>query len=169
MDAENAVEILQTFLADGLTNGNVSAQELLICMIEQERVPATPEETEAVKNGSLSPSSFVIRKLESGEMSPADTALDPCTGSVVVSEVDSGQVLALVTYPSYDNNQLVNTFNNSYYNQLLEDTNTPLVNRPLKQKKAPGSTFKMVSAIAGCASCMMASATSINRPSGSKP
>ena len=68
---------------------------------------------------------------------------------MVVSEVDSGQVLALVTYPSYDNNQLVNTFNNSYYNQLLEDTNTPLVNRPLKQKKAPGSTFKMVSAIAG--------------------
>ena len=82
-------------------------------------------------------------------MSPADTALDPSTGSVVVSEVDSGQVLALVTYPSYDNNQLVNTFNNSYYNQLLEDTNTPLVNRPLKQKKAPGSTFKMISAISG--------------------
>lgn len=148
VDAENAVEILQTFLTDGLTNGNVSAQELLLCMIEQERVPATPEEIKAVKNGSLAPSSFVIRKLESGEMSPADTALDPSTGSVVVSEVDSGQVLALVTYPSYDNNQLVNTFNNSYYNQLLEDTNTPLVNRPLKQKKAPGSTFKMISAIA---------------------
>ena len=68
---------------------------------------------------------------------------------MVVSEVGCGQVLALVTYPSYDNNQLVNTFNNSYYNQLLEDTNTPLVNRPLKQKKAPGSTFKMISAIAG--------------------
>lgn len=149
VDAENTVEILQTFLTDGLTNGNVSAQELLLCMIEQERVPATPEEIEAVKNGSLAPSSFVIRKLESGEMSPADTALDPSTGSVVVSEVGCGQVLALVTYPSYDNNQLVNTFNNSYYNQLLEDTNTPLVNRPLKQKKAPGSTFKMISAIAG--------------------
>ena len=42
-------------------------RKLLLCMIEQERVPATPEETEAVKNGSLSPSSFVIRKLESGE------------------------------------------------------------------------------------------------------
>ena len=58
-------------------------------------------------------------------------------------------MLASVAYPSYDNNELVNTFNNSYYNSLLEDTNTPLVNRPLKQKKAPGSTFKMISALAG--------------------
>lgn len=148
-DGENASEQLKTFLNDGLMNGSVSAQELLLCMIEQERVPATPEEIEAVRSGSLSPASFVIQKLESGELSPSDTALDPSTGSVVVSEVDSGQVLALVTYPSYDNNELVNTFNNSYYNMLLEDTNTPLVNRPLKQKKAPGSTFKMIPALAG--------------------
>lgn len=70
----------QTFLTDGLTNGNVSAQELLLCMIEQERVPATPEEIKAVKNGSLAPSSFVIRKLESGEMSPLIQPLTPLPG-----------------------------------------------------------------------------------------
>ena len=57
--------------------------------------------------------------------------------------------MALVTYPSYDSNRLVNNFDNEYYNQLLNDPTTPLVNRPLKQKKAPGSTFKMVTAIAG--------------------
>ena len=148
-EAEDAAETLQTFLLDGLNNGGVSAQELLLAMIEQGRAPATQEEIDQIQSGSLSPAGFIIRKLESGEMNAADTALDPCTGSVVVSEVDSGQVLALVTYPSYDNNELVNTFNNSYYNMLLEDTNTPLVNRPLKQKKAPGSTFKMIPALAG--------------------
>ncbi len=146
---EDAVEILQIYLTDGLAGGNVSAQELLLCMMEQERIPATPEEKAKVQSGAIAPSTFVIQKLESGEMSPSDTGLDPSTGSVVVSEVDSGQVLALVTYPSYDNNELVNTFNNSYYNSLLEDMNTPLVNRPLKQKKAPGSTFKMIPALAG--------------------
>ena len=82
-------------------------------------------------------------------MSPADTGLDPCTGSVFVTQVGSGEVLASVTYPSYDNNELVNTFNNSYYNSLLQDGNTPLVNRPLKQKKASGSTFKMNMVVAG--------------------
>lgn len=146
---ENAADLLRDFLINGLYSGTVSAKELLLCMIEQGRAPATPEEVTQIQNGVLSPTGFIIRKLESGEMSPSDTALDPSTGSVVVSEVDSGQILALVTYPSYDNNELVNTFNNNYYNRLLEDMNTPLVNRPLKQKKAPGSTFKMVSAIAG--------------------
>lgn len=82
-------------------------------------------------------------------MSPADTGLDPCTGSVFVTQVGTGEVLASVTYPSYDNNELVNTFNNAYYNDLLQDGNTPLVNRPLKQKKASGSTFKMITALAG--------------------
>ncbi len=146
---EDASEILQTFLTDGLSNGSVSAKELLLAMIEQGRLSATPEELQAIQSGAVAPSTFIIRKLENGEMSPSDTGLDPSTGSVVVSEVDSGKVLALVTYPSFDNNQLVNTFNNSYYNSLLEDMNTPLVNRPLKQKKAPGSTFKMIPALAG--------------------
>ncbi len=148
-DREDAADLLCNFFVDGLYNGSVSAQELLLCMIEQGRAPATPEELAQIKSGAISPTGFIIRKLENKEMSPSDTALDPSTGSVVVSEVDSGQILALVAYPSYDNNELVNTFNNNYYNALLEDTNTPLVNRPLKQKKAPGSTFKMVSAIAG--------------------
>ena len=52
-----------------------------------------------------------------------------------MTQVGTGEVLASVTYPSYDNNELVNTFNNAYYNDLLQDGNTPLVNRPLKQKK----------------------------------
>ncbi len=149
IEKEDASEILQTFLTDGLSNGMVSAKELLLSMIEQGRIGAKPEELQALQSGAIAPSTFIIRKLENGEISPSDTGLDPSTGSVVVSEVDSGKVLALVTYPSFDNNQLVNTFNNSYYNALLEDMNTPLVNRPLKQKKAPGSTFKMIPALAG--------------------
>ncbi len=160
-EAEDAAERLQIFLTDGIANGTVSMQELLLAYMEQGRISFTPEEKQAVENGSLSPSSFLVQKLKSGEMSPADTALDPCTASVVVSEVDSGQVLSLVTYPSFDNNRLVNTFQNSYYNMLLEDTNTPLVNRPLKQKKAPGSTFKMIPALAGLETGVITPSTTI--------
>lgn len=147
-DQDDAVTVAKEFLIDGLENGTISIKELTLMMIEQGHLPVTEEEKAGIENGA-SPLSLIIKKLSSGEISPADTGLDPCTGSVFVTQVGSGEVLASVTYPSYDNNELVNTFNNAYYNDLLQDGNTPLVNRPLKQKKAPGSTFKMIIALAG--------------------
>ena len=147
-EQEDAAVVAKDFLLDALEKGNVSIKELTLMMIEQENLKVTPEEKADIEAGG-SPLSLIIKKLGNGEMSPADTGLDPCTGSVFVTQVGTGEVLASVTYPSYDNNELVNTFNNSYYNSLLQDGNTPLVNRPLKQKKASGSTFKMITALAG--------------------
>lgn len=147
-EQENAVAVAKEFLLNGLEKGTVSMKELTLMMIEQGALSATPEEKASIENGT-SPTALIIQKLRNGEMSPADTGLDPCTGSVFVTKVGTGEVLASVSYPSYDNNELVNTFNNSYYNDLLQDGNTPLVNRPLKQKKASGSTFKMITALAG--------------------
>lgn len=148
-EKEGAAEAAKDFLLESLEKGGVSQRELMMMMIEQEHIDVTEEERGGIDSGSLSPLSLIIKKLSNGEMSPAVTGLDPCTGSVFVTQVGTGEVLASVTYPSYDNNELVNTFNNSYYNGLLQDGNTPLVNRPLKQKKAPGSTFKMIVALAG--------------------
>ncbi|MDD4844261.1 MAG: penicillin-binding transpeptidase domain-containing protein [Anaerotignum sp.] len=148
-DAEDAVLKVQTYLLDSLVRGTFTSKEALLVAIEQGTVIATDEERSDLQNGHISPLAMVLNKLDNGDFSPADTALDPCTGSVFVTKIGSGEVLASVSYPSYDNNELVNTFNNAYYNDLLQDGNTPLVNRPLKQKKAPGSTFKMVTALAG--------------------
>ncbi|MBR5467991.1 MAG: peptidoglycan glycosyltransferase, partial [Firmicutes bacterium] len=102
-----------------------------------------------IENGAVTPLTVIINSLRSKDLRPYETNLDPCTGSVVVENVNTGETLALVTYPSYDNNLFVNSFDSEYYYKLLNDPTTPLVNRPLKQTKAPGSTFKMVSAIAG--------------------
>jgi len=54
----------------------------------------------------------------------------------------------MVSYPSYDINLLTNEVNSDYYNRLLEDKTTPLVNRATQQKTAPGSTFKPLATIA---------------------
>ena len=148
-EQEDAAEVAKDFLLEGLEKGTISQRELMLMMIEQEHIDVTEEERQGIDSGSLSPVSLIVNKLSNKEISPAITGLDPCTGSVFVTQVGTGEVLASVTYPSYDNNELVNTFNNSYYNALLQDGNTPLVNRPLKQKKAPGSTFKMIVALAG--------------------
>ena len=136
-------------LTNAVDSGSISYTTLIFVMIEQGVITADDNYKARIASGELTPFTVIIEKLESGDLEPAETGLEPCTGSVVVSDVNSGDVLALVTYPSYDNNELVNTFNNEYYNKLLEDPTTPLVNRPLMQKKAPGSTLKMVTAIAG--------------------
>ncbi len=76
-------------------------------------------------------------------------ALDPCTGSMVVTDVNSGDVLALVSYPGYENNLMANGVDAAYYAKLRADNSNPLYNYATQQKTAPGSTFKMVSATAG--------------------
>lgn len=146
---EGAVTEVQTFLLDGVSRGTIPPRQLILIMAEQGVITLSDEERASVASGGTSPLTVILNKLQSGDLTPGETALDPSTGSVFVSQVGSGQVLASVAYPSYDNNELVNTFNNTYYNDLLEDGNTPLVNRPLKQKKASGSTFKMITALAG--------------------
>lgn len=148
-EQDDAVTAVQNFLLDGVSRGTIPPRQFILIMAEQGVITLTDSERNAVASGAMGPLTVILNKLQSGDLTPGETALDPSTGSVFVSQVGSGQVLASVAYPSYDNNELVNTFNNSYYNSLLEDTNTPLVNRPLKQKKAPGSTFKMISALAG--------------------
>ncbi len=147
-DSEDKTAAKQV-LTNAVDNGTISYTTLIYVMIEQGVITADDNYKARIASGELTPFNVIIEKLESGDLEPAETGLEPCTGSVVVSDVNSGEVLALVTYPSYDNNELVNTFNNEYYNKLLEDPTTPLVNRPLMQKKAPGSTLKMITAIAG--------------------
>ena len=137
-------------LINGINNNDVSTRQMVLILIEQGIISADENYLNKITSGTISPLSVILDKLKSGELKPSDTKLSPCTGSVVVSDVNTGETLALVTYPSYDNNELVNNFNNEYYNSLLNDTvTTPLINRPLSEKKAPGSTLKMVSAMAG--------------------
>lgn len=147
-DSEGKEAAVNVFI-NGINNGDISSRSLLLILIEQGKITADEDYIRRIENGLITPLSVVIEKLRSGELTPADTDLDPCSGSVVVSSVESGEVLALVTYPSYDNNRFVNTFDNDYYYYLMEHPSTPMVNRPLTQKKAPGSTFKMITALAG--------------------
>ena len=73
-------------------------------------------------------------------------ALDTCSGAVVVTDPNSGEVKALVSYPSYDANRISDP---EYYASLLSNESRPLFNRATQQTSAPGSTYKPLSAIAG--------------------
>ena len=69
----------------------------------------------------------------------ADTGRDANAGSMVVIDVNSGDVLAIASYPSYD----IETFSEQY-NMLLENPSKPLFNRALAGTYSPASTFKVL-------------------------
>ncbi|MCI1959246.1 MAG: hypothetical protein LKJ25_06440 [Clostridia bacterium] len=148
LSKDGASDKAKLIITSAIENGTISSKDCVALLAEQGIISADSDYMAKIKSGSVSPLSVIIDKLRSKELHPSQTNLDPCTGSVVVSNVNTGEVLALVTYPSYDNNKLVNNFDSDYYTQLINDPTTPLVDRPLKQKKAPGSTFKMVTATA---------------------
>lgn len=76
-----------------------------------------------------------------------ETLMKNKTGSIVAIEPSTGQVLALVTSPFYDPNELVGRVRGENYQKLLEDTLKPLVNRATSGIYPPGSTFKMINGL----------------------
>jgi len=71
-------------------------------------------------------------------------------GCIVAIEPSSGEILAMVSAPSYDPNLLVGRKNiNEHYPKLVADPNKPLFPRPLASEYMPGSTFKLVQALIG--------------------
>jgi Cell division protein FtsI/penicillin-binding protein 2 len=62
-------------------------------------------------------------------------------------ERENGDVLAMVSYPNYENNRMSKVIPGYYYNQLTQDQAKPLVNQAISAELPPGSVFKLVSAL----------------------
>lgn len=131
-----------------LINDNVvSGRELCLALYSQNVLAYDEAEVAALSQGDEDYAfSFLISKIRNIEITPAQLALEPCTASCVLTNVRTGEVLALVTYPSYDNNRISDS---DYLAQLNADLSLPLRNNATQTLKAPGSTFKPITAIAG--------------------
>jgi len=70
-------------------------------------------------------------------------------GSIVAIQPETGEILALISSPTYDPNLLVGRVRSKNYKALSEDTLVPLFNRALLAMYPPGSTFKMLGALIG--------------------
>ncbi len=125
----------------------LSGTEICLLLFEQGVLEYNEGDINRLKNNNISAYSFIRNKISSLEITPGMLALEPCSGSVVITDVETGEVRALVTYPSYDNNLLANKVDSDYYAQLLSDKSTPMNNRPMTERTAPGSTYKMITAI----------------------
>jgi len=69
-------------------------------------------------------------------------------GSIVAIDPRTGEILCMVTSPSYDPNLLVGRVRGNNYIKLMKDTiNVPLFNRAIMARYPPGSTFKLANAL----------------------
>ncbi len=99
-----------------------------------------------------------IMDMQNGVLSGAWRANE---GAAVVMNVKTGEVLAMASYPNYNPSLFTNGISTTDWNNLIGDTRHPLVNKAISDYSAPGSTFKIVTAIAGLESGAISTSTSI--------
>ncbi len=129
-----------------INNNTVTGRELCLALYAQNVLAYDEAEVQTLEAGDENTAyDFLMGKIRNIEITPAQLALDPCTASCVVTDVRNGEVLALVTYPSYDNNRISDS---EYFARLNADQSLPLRNNATQTLKAPGSTFKPITAIA---------------------
>ncbi len=134
-----------------ILNDEITGRELCMILFEQDIIRFDENQYDGLANGTTSPYDFIRSKIKSLELTPGQLALDPCSASTVVVDPNTGELLALVSYPGYDNNRLANTMDAAYWSYLINCASNPLYNNATQERTAPGSTFKIVSATAGLA------------------
>ena len=132
-----------------LFEDRIKGSDICRLLYDQQILSVADDDYEKLVSGQIDAFSFMKKKIEQLEITPAQLALDPCSASAVVVQQETGKILALVSYPGYDNNRLANQMDSAYYNRLLNDMALPLYNRATQQLTAPGSTFKPITVIAG--------------------
>ena len=132
-----------------IKSGTITGRQICMMLYEQNILDKKDNQYDSLKAGSIGAYDFIRSKIQSLEITPGQLGLEPCTGSLVATDPNTGEVLACVSYPGYDNNKMANTVDAEYYARLNADKSSPQLNFATQYKAAPGSTFKIVSATAG--------------------
>ncbi len=129
-------------------DNDLSGREVCLLLYSQKVIKKKNSEMENLRSGSLSAYEFVKSKIRSLDITPGQLGLEPCSGSVVITDVNTGKIKAMVSYPSYDNNKFAGSVDSEYFARINSNKAAPLLNRSTQQKTAPGSTYKMLVASA---------------------
>jgi penicillin-binding protein 2 len=79
----------------------------------------------------------------------AEMAMGDRNGSLVAMDPQTGEILALVSHPSFDPNKFSVRIGRSDWNKLVTDPEHPLLDKAIQAQLAPGSTFKIIMSVAG--------------------
>ncbi len=79
----------------------------------------------------------------------AERAMEGKVGALVAMDPHTGEILAMVSRPSFDPNQFSGHLTKTYWNSILTNQDHPLLNKAIQAQLAPGSTFKIIMSLAG--------------------
>ena len=79
----------------------------------------------------------------------AEQAMEGKNGALVAMDPHTGEILAMVSRPAFDPNQFAVRLTRTYWSQLVNDPDHPLMNKAIQAQLAPGSTFKIIMSLAG--------------------
>ena len=79
----------------------------------------------------------------------AEQALEGKNGAIVAMDPHTGEILAMVSRPSFDPNQFSVRLTHTYWESILNNPDHPLLNKAIQAQLAPGSTFKIIMSVAG--------------------
>jgi penicillin-binding protein 2 len=82
-------------------------------------------------------------------------------GVVLVMNPQTGEILAMVTLPTYDDNLFAHGISSADYQALVDDPNKPLTNHAISEHFPPGSTYKLVTGTGGLADSKITKATEL--------
>jgi len=139
----------------------ISGKNICLLLFDQGVIEYNESNISKLINGRLSAFQFMHDLIDNLEIKPWQLGLEPCSGSIVITDVNNGTVKALVTYPSYDNNMLANKIQYDYYSTLLNNSSYPLLNRPASQVTTTGSTFKPLTSLIGLGEGIISTTTKI--------
>ncbi len=153
-------DYIQTYLHDDtefckkvfrymLIEGSLTGTEVCLLLYDQGVLDMNVADYDNLSSGGITSYDWILNKIYNLEITPGQLALYPCSGSIVITDPNTGDVKAMVSYPGYDNNRLVNEMDSAYYNKLVTDLSSPFYSRATQEVLAPGSTFKIVTGITG--------------------
>ncbi len=79
----------------------------------------------------------------------AEQAMEGKTGALVAMDPHTGEILAMVSRPTFDPNQFAVRLTRNYWSSIINDPDHPLMNKVIQAQLAPGSTFKIIMSLAG--------------------
>ena len=143
---ENDADFDKVLYKYAIQDNTLPGYLLLMTLYEQGVLPQDAESYLQLSTGDAHYAyTFLVKKVREIALTPAQLALDPCNGSVVVTDVKTGKIRALVTYPGFDNNRISDS---DYLAKVNKDQSLPLLNNATQTQLAPGSTFKPITSIA---------------------
>ena len=79
----------------------------------------------------------------------AEEAIEGKNGAIVAMDPHTGEILAMVSRPTFDPNDFAVKISRDEWNKLIDDPDKPLLNKAIQAQLAPGSTFKVIMSFAG--------------------